>query len=83
MKKYNKAFLLYEGLCEPLRAQLEKDDHRIALLSGAEGGFSKDEVKMCLSSGISPASLGKRILRCETAPLVAVSALLFHFGDMD
>ena len=49
----------------------------IALVVGSEGGFSADEIARCLSAGIKSVSLGKRILRCETAPLFALSAISY------
>ncbi len=48
----------------------------IGIIIGAEGGFDPDEVKLCESSGIIKASLGPRILRCETAPIAALSILM-------
>ena len=83
MQKYEKPFMLYEGECPSMRKSLEEKVSSYALLTGPEGGFSKDEVKRCQEAGILPVSLGKRILRCETAPLTALSALLFYLGDMD
>lgn len=83
MQKYEKPFMLYEGDCSSMRKSLEDPVGSYALLTGPEGGFSPTEVRMCQESGILPVSLGKRILRCETAPLAALSALLFFLGDMD
>ena len=83
MQKYEKPFMLYEGECPSMRKSLESPKGSYALLTGPEGGFSSDEVRLCMQSGIPPVSLGRRILRCETAPLTALSALLFFLGDMD
>ena len=83
MLTYEKPFMLYEGECPSMRKSLEDKKASYALLTGPEGGFSKDEVELCKNMGILPVSLGKRILRCETAPLTALSALLFYVGDMD
>ena len=57
--------------CTPLPAS-------IGLMVGSEGGFSENEVKEATQSGILSVGLGKRILRCETAPVVALSCILFH-----
>lgn len=51
----------------------------IALVIGSEGGFSDAEAKRAEDSGIIPVSLGKRILRCETAPIFALSAVSFFY----
>ena len=52
--------------------------HNIALLIGPEGGFSAQEVKEAVNRGFMPVSLGKRILRTETAALCAVSNILYE-----
>ena len=53
-----------------------------AILTGPEGGYTPEEVQQAAAAGIRIASLGARILRCETAPLAALSALLFAAGEM-
>ncbi|MDZ7853903.1 MAG: 16S rRNA (uracil(1498)-N(3))-methyltransferase [Halomonas sp.] len=52
------------------------------LLIGPEGGLSKAEVQASLAGGFAPLSLGPRILRTETAPVVALSLLQSRFGDL-
>ena len=54
----------------------------IALLSGPEGGFSKDELKLAQSSDFIPISLGKRTMRAETAPIVALTIAQTNWGDL-
>ncbi len=49
----------------------------IGIFIGPEGGFSPHEIEKCNQKGIDSVSLGKRILRTETAGLVAVTILLF------
>lgn len=53
-----------------------------ALLIGPEGGLSEAEVEAALAGGFVPLSLGPRILRTETAPVVALSLLQSRFGDL-
>jgi len=50
----------------------------VALITGPEGGFSDDEVADAMKAGCRIASLGKRILRCETAPFCALTAVMYH-----
>lgn len=83
MKKTDSAFMLYEGNCPPMRGEIKKDMKTLSLFTGSEGGFSEAEVSFAKENNITPVSLGKRILRCETAPLAALSAVLFFVGDMD
>lgn len=53
-----------------------------ALLIGPEGGLSPAEVDAATAAGFTPLTLGPRILRTETAPVVALTLLQHHFGDM-
>jgi 16S rRNA (uracil1498-N3)-methyltransferase len=52
---------------------------RVALVVGSEGGFSPDEVQAAKDAGFVVASLGERILRCETAPLFLLSTLAYTY----
>lgn len=54
---------------------LHPDVREIALVVGSEGGFSADEARAAKEAGLCMTGLGKRILRCETAPLYALSAI--------
>lgn len=53
----------------------------ISLLTGPEGGLEETEVEQARNAGMQICTLGKRILRCETAPLCALSAVMFHAGE--
>jgi 16S rRNA (uracil1498-N3)-methyltransferase len=55
----------------------------ISLHVGPEGGLTPDEVQMARRYGAIPVTLGPRVLRAETAGIVAVSALLYEFGDLE
>ena len=50
----------------------------ISVIVGAEGGFSPEEADLASESGCLSVSLGKRILRCETAPLFALTAICYQ-----
>ena len=52
-----------------------------ALMTGPEGGFSAGEVETAKAAGMKICTLGRRILRCETAPLCALSALMYASGE--
>lgn len=54
----------------------------IRLLIGPEGGLSPEEAALALEHGCTAASLGPRILRTETAGLVAIAILQSRFGDL-
>ena len=67
-----------------LRAAIGPAQFRTAaIMTGPEGGFSEDEVQLAEEAGMKICSLGPRILRCETAPLCALSAVLYAAGALD
>ena len=53
----------------------------ISLLTGPEGGLETREVVMAKDAGFQICTLGSRILRCETAPLCALSAVMYAVGE--
>jgi 16S rRNA (uracil1498-N3)-methyltransferase len=74
--------LLWEEASQPLKeilASLEAPTSIICMV-GPEGGFEAEEVALAADAGFSPASLGPRILRTETAPLALLAVLLYAFG---
>lgn len=67
---YDRVYFFYEDSTAPL--QVSRTDHRIAIIIGPEGGFSQAEVdRLRQLTNVQEASLGRRILRTETAGLVA------------
>lgn len=54
----------------------------IAVIVGPEGGLSSEEAEKAIKNGFIPISLGKRIVRTETASLVILSILQFYWGDI-
>lgn len=81
MKESETAVFFYERSVRPLRDVLPPKTASLSYLIGSEGGFSEAEADFVRGAGIPDASLGKRILRCETAPVAAATALLYHFGE--
>ena len=53
-----------------------------AVMVGPEGGFDPTEYEAAINAGMVSVTLGARILRCETAPLCALSLILYHIGDI-
>ena len=56
---------------------------RIAIVTGSEGGFAPEEAAQAAAAGAVSVGLGPRILRCETAPLAALAAVLTLTGDLE
>ena len=82
MKADERAFLFYENSTSSFRKELEQKVASVSIMVGAEGGFEEEEVHKALEQGIASLSLGKRILRCETAPLAALSIIMYETGNM-
>ena len=81
--EYDKIILFYEGGGRSLRELITPEDKNIAVWIGPEGGFEEREVELLCSCGAQTATLGKRILRAETAPIAAAAAIMFHTGNME
>ena len=76
---------MYEtGEREPLNVVLEarKSISSAAVITGPEGGFEKYEADLARIAGLHICSMGERILRCETAPVVAVTAVMYATGNL-
>lgn len=58
-----------------------KPGQRIAIFIGPEGGFEESEIAEALENGIQPITLGKRILRTETAGFTILSWLMYHLEN--
>lgn len=55
----------------------------IGVFIGPEGGFEEEEILKAQENGVTPVSLGKRILRTETAGLMILSVLMYHLECAD
>lgn len=58
-------------------------DMEIGIFIGPEGGFEESEIQYAMDNGVKPISLGKRILRTETAGLAILSVLMFSLENND
>jgi len=81
--KADKALMFYENEhAVTLRMALEAGPWRsVSLLTGPEGGLEEKEVEQAREAGLEVCTLGRRILRCETAPLCALSAVMYAAGE--
>ena len=74
------AVIFYEGECENTLSDIGNDVS--ALFVGSEGGFSEREVGYARERGLKTITLGKRILRAETASVVATSIIQYLTKDL-
>ena len=79
----DKALLFYENEhAVTLKMALQCAPYStVSLLTGPEGGLEEREVKEARQAGMQVCTLGSRILRCETAPLCALSAVMYDAGE--
>ncbi len=75
----DKAIVFYENEhATTLRQALEAAPYKsVSILSGPEGGFEESEIRQAREAGLQVCTLGRRILRCETAPLCGLSAIMY------
>lgn len=72
----------------PLLAQLAADaskaasPKRVLVMVGPEGGFTEREVQEAIAAGCHSVSLGRRILRTETAAMAALTCIMYETGEM-
>ena len=59
----------------------QKEYQTISLLSGPEGGLEVSEIEQAAAAGLRVCTLGSRILRSETAPVCALSAVMYDAGE--
>lgn len=81
------SFFLYEGEAGySFRSALEECKEQasaFSIISGPEGGFSPREAQLAGQKGCKSVSIGPRILRCETAPVAALCAIMYTTGNFD
>jgi 16S rRNA (uracil1498-N3)-methyltransferase len=77
-----RTLLFYEAGGEPVTEAVDRGAAGHLLVIGPEGGFTAEEVEVALAAGAHLASLGPRILRFETAAIVAAALVQHLAGDL-
>lgn len=82
---YDLVLFFYEAGGEPLGTTFWNNDtaKKIAIITGPEGGFSMEEAELLKNKGAATISLGKRILRAETAPLAALTGIMLLTDNLE
>jgi 16S rRNA (uracil1498-N3)-methyltransferase len=82
---YDLVLFCYEAGGNPIGETFWENDKakKIAIITGPEGGFSKAEAQMLEGAGAKVITLGKRILRAETAPLAALTAVMLLTDNLE
>lgn len=84
LKDYDLIVMPYENATCGKMGEIKglKDAEKIALIIGSEGGFCAEEADKIKNVGGEIISLGNRILRCETASIVALSLIMYETGEL-
>jgi len=77
MKELDSCIILYENGGKSFDEIEFEGKKSIGIVIGSEGGFDEQEVELAVNAGAESVWLGNRILRCETAPITALSILMF------
>lgn len=77
-KENEKTIFFYEIGGESVKKILLDKPKTVGMFIGSEGGFEQSEVDLVVANGGQAATLGKRILRAETAPLTALSIIMYQ-----
>ncbi len=83
LKNNDVNLFFYEHADTPLNTVDFSDKYNISVIIGSEGGFSDKECDILSESGVKTISLGKRILRCETAAVTAVALTMYNMREME
>ncbi|MDD3692732.1 MAG: 16S rRNA (uracil(1498)-N(3))-methyltransferase [Oscillospiraceae bacterium] len=75
--------VFYEGGGQPILSLIDRDSKELAVVIGPEGGFEPSEIDQLQKLGAKTATLGPRVLRCETAPIAALSVIMALTGNME
>lgn len=84
IKKYDIVIFCNEHeTSKSLRSLFENFSGSVAIVVGSEGGFSPKEITKLIDLGVQSVTLGKRILRAETAAIVTAGCVMMLLGEMD
>ena len=82
IKNYDGVLFAYEYEKKNRIADSLPNGKRIALIVGPEGGFQPDEAERIVNAGAKVVTLGKRILRAETASIILSALVLDGLGEL-
>ena len=82
MQQAEAAVVLYEAEGGVSFSEIPCDAKQYAVMIGSEGGFDAEEIALLQRYHVTPVWLGRRILRCETAPVAALAVLMHRTGNL-
>lgn len=82
LSRFDAAYVAYENEKERAFSSVKKEK-RLALIIGPEGGFDEQEIELLKDAGAISVTLGRRVLRAETASVVGCALMLYSTGELD
>lgn len=80
---FDKAIVFYECGGDKLRDIIDEDIKTLAMFVGSEGGFEESEIDILKANGVTPTTLGTRILRAQTAPIAGIAAVMYQTKNLE
>jgi len=77
------SIVFYECGGEKLRDIVTENVKTLSMFIGPEGGFEKSEIDLLKENGVTPATLGTRILRAQTAPIAGITAVMYQTKNLE
>lgn len=82
-RQNEQTIFFYEMGGAPVSGILTGKPKTLGMFIGSEGGFEPSEAALATANGAVAATLGRRILRAETAPLAALAVIMYQTGNFD
>lgn len=82
-ENFDKSIVFYECGGEKIKDIVDENVKTLAMFIGSEGGFEETEIEMLKANGVIPSTLGKRILRAQTAPIVGITAVMYQTKNLE
>ncbi len=81
--RFESSIVFYECGGEKLRDIVSENTKTLAMFVGPEGGFEEAEIELLKENGVTPSTLGTRILRAQTAPLAGITAVMYQTKNLE
>ena len=80
---FEKSIVFYECGGEKIRDTVSDKTKSLAMFVGPEGGFEEAEIELLKQNDVTPATLGNRILRAQTAPIAGIAAVMYQTKNLE
>lgn len=80
---FERSIVFYECGGEKIRDIVSESTKTLSMFVGPEGGFEEAEIELLKDNGVTPTTLGTRILRAQTAPLAGITAVMYQTKNLE